>query len=430
MSMPNKIPIASSMDYLYQAISLIEAKNYPNQPFQAQSMSTPTTMGDYTSNLINENKKRMIGNLIYQNQQHQPFHTQQPILSNNENFNNLVNLANYTRINPQQYQALQKQPISTSCTCCHLNQYNNQYLYPNSHKNIKIQKTREDKRINTLINNRQMQLKETEKNTPPSRLEKAKQLARKIEQSSSTSTSPMYSSNSNSPVTDQFQNQYYPVDVLYTLLPMYLNPVLNKQNFNQQPQVDPAYIQSLVSYYLNFHHQQQQQQQLKHQHNYKSFSSVSTASTNSSASTTLKRQANKVQKNTNIDVDSKVDEHFKRSLGNEYLNLMSNAKRMKLDESSKTPKIIDNPVSPSSSVQTISSCSSPALNINEASNESDKSEHLKLGPDYVDSHFSKALGVDMWNKLKEKIKIEIDNNSDMSSTVSTMSEASLSPVKL
>ena len=54
-----KISVQSPFDCLYQAISLIETKNYQVQQMQQSMPQAP--IGEYASSLINENKKRMIG---------------------------------------------------------------------------------------------------------------------------------------------------------------------------------------------------------------------------------------------------------------------------------------------------------------------------------------------------------------------------------
>lgn len=340
--------------------------------------------------------------MMYQNQPQ--FSTSQAILANNENFN----LVNYSRNNLAQ-------PVRTmpSCTCCNLNQYPvNSYYYP---RHLKVK--HEERQLN-IMNKKQMNMTESEIkkfNNPPSRLEKAKQFVRKVESESMASSSPA------SGDLAQVQNQYYPVDVLYTLLPMYLTPVLNRQAYQSQQPIDPAYIQSLVNYFLNMHRQIQAKPLNNNQQQPSKSNNISTNNQN-------KTVAPKKPNRSRIliqDIDSKVDEHFKRSLGNDYANLMSDSKRIKLDNDKNSTRHSLEPFSPNSSIKTTSSCSSPNMNLNETSNHSLISEK---SPEFVESHFSKALGADMWNRLKEKILH--DNGSDGSSTVSSMSDTSISPVKL
>lgn len=47
----------TSMEYLYQAISLIEAKGYSTQQFQPNI----SPISEFASNLLGESKKRIIG---------------------------------------------------------------------------------------------------------------------------------------------------------------------------------------------------------------------------------------------------------------------------------------------------------------------------------------------------------------------------------
>lgn len=256
----------------------------------------------------------------------------------------------------------------------------------------------------------------------PSRLEKAKELARKHQHSdvndchkfdrslnssacsstSSSTSSPLYlpqspvfnNSYSNTPLSNlslspsssslsssssthstasssSSSSLFYPVDLISNLLPFYLTPYLNRgqttaapSNVNAfphliapQPQADQLYLQNLISTmyaFTNYQQQQQQQQTNPNQYetspnaNLNNFLLYSLANNqnrlnayNSANNTTnnnepqLDNNKNKLDKNNNEvlydeqsrligvsnkeDVDSKVDEHFKRSLGAKYL---------------------------------------------------------------------------------------------------------------
>lgn len=51
----------TSMDYLYQAISLIETKGHPTHQFQPNL----SPIGELASNFLGENKKRMLGRIKF-----------------------------------------------------------------------------------------------------------------------------------------------------------------------------------------------------------------------------------------------------------------------------------------------------------------------------------------------------------------------------
>lgn len=340
---------------------------------------------------------------MYQNQPQ--FSPSQAFLANNENFN----IVNYSRNN-----LAHQHKTMPGCTCCNINQYpSNTYFYPRQLK------PKQEER--NMINKRQMNSNSNDSddkkfNNPPSRLEKAKQFVRKVE--SESLTSPTSSDLS----TNQSQNQFYPVDVLYTLLPMYLSPILNRQAYQNQQPIDSAYIQNLVSFFLNMN-QQMQPKTLVNNNNQQS---NNTLNNNQTKNGTKKTNRSRILIQ---DIDSKVEEHFKRSLGNDYVNLMSDSKRIKLDNGNNLAKETvhpsSHPSSPSSSIKTVSSCASPTFNLN----EHNQSDVFQKSPEFVENHFSKALGVDTWNRLKEKIRNGSDG-SDGSSTVSSMSDTSISPVKL
>lgn len=339
-------------------------------------------------------------------QNHPQFSTSQAFLANNENYN----LVNYSRNN-----LAQQTKTMPSCTCCSQNHYpaNSYYSYQSQ-----LKQKHQEKQMN-MINKRQMNSNDSESkkfSNPPSRLEKAKQFVRKVESESLASSLPV----SSDLTMNQAQNQYYPVDVLYTLLPMYLTPILNKQAYQNQQPIDPAYIQSLVNYFLSIH---QQMHPKPLNNNHQQPNKTNFTSTNNQTKTAIKKPSRSrilIQ-----DIDSKVEEHFKRSLGNDYVKLMPDSKRIRLENDNSQIKDGIQPSSPTSTIKTVSSCTSPSLNINEASNQSLMTEK---SPDYVENHFSKALGIDIWNKLKEKIRHE--NGSDGCSTVSSMSDTSISPIRL
>lgn len=338
---------------------------------------------------------------MYQNQPQ--FTPSQNFLPNNDNFN----IVNYSRNN-----FAHQNKTMPGCTCCNLNQYPaNSYFNPRQ-----LKPKQEEKNIN-MINKRQINSNsngsdDKKFNNPQSRLEKAKQFVRKVESESLTSSLPVATDLS----TNQFQNQFYPIDVLYTLLPMYLSPILNRQAYQNQQPIDPAYIQSLVNFFLNMN--QPIQSKTYSNNNQQSNKSINTLNNNQTKNGPKKTNRSRILIQ---DIDSKVEEHFKRSLGNDYVNLISNSKRIKLDNNNNLAKEALQPSSPTSSIKTVSSCTSPTLNINE-------NNKFQRSPEIVEKHFSKALGVDAWNRLKEKIRSGSDG-SDGSSTVSSMSDTSISPVK-
>ena len=233
---------------------------------------------------------------------------------------------------------------------------------------------------------------------PPSRLEKAKQLARKHQlklniahnqechgidrgglltplssSSISPSSNPAYSPNpmfNQLPQQQQQQQQqpqsvfnYYPIDMMSNLLPLYLSPYLNNQSGNvapltpipsptmpvnipnlyhmpaapSTPNIDQLYFQNLVSaIYSIANYQQQQQQQLKKANplvetgikgpdllkpSQKTFDTLNKFETKRTPPAAARPSPKLINYFDDDDIENKVDEHFRRSLGSKYNRL-------------------------------------------------------------------------------------------------------------
>lgn len=322
---------------------------------------------------------------------------------------------------------------------------------------------------------------------------------------------------------------YYPVDMLSHLLPhMYSsNPYMKlmSQSFpqslsstgaNYPSQQDHYYLQNLINLILTVNSFQQQQQQVQHTPALSSKSNIShlhppqlnLANTGQhipllspispvthgsffgqhpvKQSTPKSENVSKKKVIGDTDVQFKVDEHFKRSLGNDYYkvyfgNSNTNSKRPRVDENNNNDEEISNNkkqkeeesnenedegeevdhkdesaaesddannyslISQSSvEPQCIStdedadllppsSMPTPPLSISSHYAVTKRHQPHSLN-DIVDVHFSKALGSDMWNKIKQKLKLNssLSSNEDLlrfsssSSSVRTLSPSSAS----
>ncbi|XP_037032069.1 uncharacterized protein LOC119071298 isoform X2 [Bradysia coprophila] len=84
-------------------------------------------------------------------------------------------------------------------------------------------------------------------------------------------------------------------------------------------------------------------------------------------------------------IDPVIDEHFRRSLGADYMNLFGNKKSTNL-------KIISKKISPIPPAKATSPTPAPAVPVPEQVDTIEMS---------VDDHFAKALGGDTWKQLKD-----------------------------
>lgn len=87
-------------------------------------------------------------------------------------------------------------------------------------------------------------------------------------------------------------------------------------------------------------------------------------------------------------IDPVIDEHFRRSLGADYMNLFGNKKSTNL-------KIISKKNSPAPPAKTISPTPMAVAKTVAAPEQADTIEMS------VDDHFAKALGGDTWKQLKD-----------------------------
>lgn len=87
-------------------------------------------------------------------------------------------------------------------------------------------------------------------------------------------------------------------------------------------------------------------------------------------------------------IDPVIDEHFRRSLGADYMNLFGNKKSTNL-------KIISKRISPVPPVKATSPAPTDAVKTVAVPEQVDTIEMS------VDDHFAKALGGDTWKQLKD-----------------------------
>lgn len=102
-------------------------------------------------------------------------------------------------------------------------------------------------------------------------------------------------------------------------------------------------------------------------------------------------------------IDPVIDEHFRRSLGADYMNLFGNKKSTNL-------KIISKKISPNMTSTLRTTPPSPVAVVKTVA-DSDPVDTIEMS---VDDHFAKALGGDTWKQLKDS---RGDSNLDGSSSV-------------
>ncbi len=191
---------------------------------------------------------------------------------------------------------------------------------------------------------------------------------------------------------DYFESLMTFVSTYQNALSQNLN--LNNQNSNNNPTANKTTIQQ---------QQQQQQQQIKQS---KSFNKVS--------------KKNYKDASNQMNIEEQVEEHFKRALGvnyykynqkNEYQNRLINSKRSHSDSELDSTTLNSEKLSNEKEAKQIKlDTSKNNHNINTVNNE-DKNQNssgsssssMADDPNFVDDHFSKALGKDLWNKLKETL---------------------------
>lgn len=86
-------------------------------------------------------------------------------------------------------------------------------------------------------------------------------------------------------------------------------------------------------------------------------------------------------------IDPVIDEHFRRSLGADYMNLFGNKKSTNLKIISKKISPVSPPVKSTSPTPVAKSVTVP-----------EQVDTIEMS---VDDHFAKALGGDTWKQLKD-----------------------------